>query len=823
MKKIASKGMEYVLILLFILLPLSKVSSQTWKNPMIMDKEWAQYGMGDPYIFKYRGTFYLYVSTKNREIGAKCWSSKDLVDWQYEGNVTKDSTMLGAYAPEVMYWNGKFYMYSSPRGRGHYVYKANSPTGPFVRVTENFGKRIDGSVFIDDDGQWYFYHASDEGIQAAEMSSPLTFEDSKKTGAWMNKTWTEGSSVIKRNGIYHMIYTGNHINSRGYRIDYASSQSSPISDFKPHQDQNPIILATENDAFKGLGHGTWFIGPDLDSYYITYHNHVSRRGPVRQYNFDRITWNGDKARVLGPTTFSQEAPKLPSAYDYFDRENIGEDWKFPNGGIWSVVDQNYLLQDLREGKHNPLRMAVFSATTDKNYTAEFNFKELDPTSNSKLGTIINYRDKRNFGIIAVNNTSKQLEINFLTEGKWDTPELVNIQPDLDFTQWQTMRVEKFGSDYKVFIHDLLIYQFSRDLPNGKIGYFTNGCRGAFGFIAFSNHVQGSAIFDVYKPIPGTLDAIHYNSGGEGKGYHDKTTGTSELYIRKDSVDKVESSLGGYGVDVQTGEWLNYNINVASANKFNARIIYASSVSNSQLKLFLDENDISGVVDLPLIKNANWGSVIVKNLEMNQGSHMLKVKAVNGSFGLYALKFQEANNEPIQQVYDFDDEVDKNWSYIDGDWSISDGVLSSGSTGKRITGDYNWSDYTIEVDIKYVNGLDAGLIFRARNPAQGRAGNSPDAGIDFFQGYYAHIENERIILSKHNYNKVLLASSPINVQPGHWYHLKAKISGNKISLFVNNKNDAALEYEDLIPLMGGGVGFRVNQAKAMFDDLIITNE
>jgi xylan 1,4-beta-xylosidase len=39
-------------------------------------------------------------------------------------------------------------------------------------------------------------------------------------------------------------------------------------------------------------------------------------------------------------------------------------------------------------------------------------------------------------------------------------------------------------------------------------------------------LTGSGIFDVYKPIPGTIQAVHYNLGGEGLGYHDTTSGNA---------------------------------------------------------------------------------------------------------------------------------------------------------------------------------------------------------------------------------------------------------------------------------------------------------
>ena len=110
------------------------------------------YGEGDPYILKYNGIYYLYVSTVDDKSGVKAWTSEDLVNWTYAGLVTEEPTTKAAYAPEVVYWNGDFYMYTSPGGNGHYVYKSSSPLGPFKKQTDNLGMGIDGHVFIDDDG-----------------------------------------------------------------------------------------------------------------------------------------------------------------------------------------------------------------------------------------------------------------------------------------------------------------------------------------------------------------------------------------------------------------------------------------------------------------------------------------------------------------------------------------------------------------------------------------------------------------------------------------------------------------------------------------------
>jgi xylan 1,4-beta-xylosidase len=123
-------------IIFVLCLPSAGVFAYT--NPMTLPSEWASYGIGDPYVMKYNGVFYLYVSTANGQTGVKCYSSTDTVNWTYAGMCSTDAITYQAYAPEVVYWNGTFYMYTSPNGGGHYVLTSSSPTGPFDR---QFGPR----------------------------------------------------------------------------------------------------------------------------------------------------------------------------------------------------------------------------------------------------------------------------------------------------------------------------------------------------------------------------------------------------------------------------------------------------------------------------------------------------------------------------------------------------------------------------------------------------------------------------------------------------------------------------------------------------------
>lgn len=275
---------------------------ELYRNPIQRDGDFA-----DPFVLRHDGRYFLYCTNPD----LRCWSSDDLVDWRAEGPTVAEDEFPGLvpFAPEVVYAEGAFYMYTSPSGHGHFVLRAESPTGPFRTVTGNVGHAIDGNVLIDDDGRWYFYWAGDEGIWGCEMPSPTEFGEPVLTGVHMNG-WTEGPFVSKRDGVYFMTLTGNHYLSAGYRIDAASSDH-PLRGWQSDP-RNPILVETEG-AIVGLGHSSSVRGPDLVSTYLVYHNLNPDRS--RDLDLDRQIWSGRSIGVLGPTT-SAPAPRPPDAVSH---------------------------------------------------------------------------------------------------------------------------------------------------------------------------------------------------------------------------------------------------------------------------------------------------------------------------------------------------------------------------------------------------------------------------------------------------------------------------------------------------------------------------
>lgn len=450
----------------------TQVEKLNYTNPISLADEWEDYGIGDPYILKFNGTYYLYSSTRDTDTGIKVWRSRDLVDWTYEGITADIAETQAAYAPEVIYWNGSFYMYTSPAGNGHYVLKSDSPTGPFELVTDNMGKSIDGSVFVDDDGKMYFSHAGVDGIEVAKMEIPTVMGPSVVSGAYMDG-WTEGSTIFKRNGKYYMTYTGNHVFSKGYRIDYAVSDS-PTEGFVPAS-QNPLLISTTG-ATVGLGHNSIFRGPDLDTDYIVYHNLEGAGvvGPLRHMDLDRLTWNGPDLEVFGPTTTTQEGADRPKFEDFFDEAKLDSTWE-KKKGRWKIA-AGFLEQKSKSAKQ---AMLLSEDKSSAAYTAEFHVKAAESSDEGLLGAVFSYQDDKNYGLAVIDQATNSFQTRFTIAGvdeKWETSELPE---DFDASKLHEIRVEKALDGFRFYIDGMQKQVRTADLAGGAIGYLTEKTAASF--------------------------------------------------------------------------------------------------------------------------------------------------------------------------------------------------------------------------------------------------------------------------------------------------------------------------------------------------------
>lgn len=416
---------------------------------------------GDPYVLRHNGTYYFY-KTNFKDHYVCAWKSDNLVDWSDYHMVCNVPESFGAYAPEVHYINGRFYMVASSRGNGHFIYVADDPFGPFECITGRFGQRIDGSFFLDDDGTEYFYRAETDGICYHEMpengkvdTRPHQIPESNLGG------WTEGPLIWHRDGYYYLTYTGNHLLSRGYRIAYSVSDQSPVSGYVNMK--NRTLLLEVEDEFHALGHSSSALAPDMDGAYIIYHNYdFLAEKPYRMVNVDRLFFNG--ARMYNNTCWwDQEKPELASH-------------------SWRGADELEVVGGI----------AWLPAVPGDEYTAEFNL-------NLQSGARIYYGE----GVVELVPDS----IAAIENGKpaaWaKMPKNTSTEKNM------TIRLVRRADGYMKLIlnRDQEVLKWYSKLESGNLGITAQKAE-ADKFFALSPYAFGSSDKVIRKAVPGRFDAVH---------------------------------------------------------------------------------------------------------------------------------------------------------------------------------------------------------------------------------------------------------------------------------------------------------------------------
>ena len=799
MKKEHLLRLALLLCLLLPLTPCSKSIAQGWTNPMVLPGLQNR-SLGDPYIMKYRGYYYLYVSAGDRNI--YCWRTKDLMEWSEAYICCTDETTAVAYAPEVIYWNGRFYMCTSPRGGGHYLLTSDSPTGPFTHQTGNLGRDIDGSMFVNDDGKWYFYHANNGGIRGCLMPTHLTFGDDVDLGCRISGQWTEGPCVFKRNNIFYLIYTGNHVWTNGYRIDYAMSSSGPLSGFRPQSEQNPILVDTETPTHKALGHGTAFVGPDLDTYFFCYHNLQDNKAR-RLLNFERIAWNGDKLMMTGPTDWEQDRP-LVAENDYFERTELGDKWTTTEGSSWQTDAKEQTLSYAA----SDIAFAIFQTEAFADYTAEFTMASPNPSQGGEIGAVFSYVDEANYCMAAINVATNKFEIITVAEGAELPRKSFSLPADFDPACWHTIRIEKNGTRVRAYIDGMRKSQFTLATEAGRVGYACLSQTARFGYIAVSPYVDGSASLQVSQPLPGMIAANLCAEKNELV-----TTTTATMTVGKYNVMRCDA-----------GATMTYNVNIQRDGLYNIGLRYRSTVV-SHAQLLLDGELLMDNIELPNTRS-NFQVLTLKDLDLPGGHHRLTFSQVDGRAFVMEYNIKRGVQDPHTMADDFDNGFSDEWGYREGNWNIVDGQLeSTGRYGKMLMGgfdDIHLTDYTVECDVFYPNGqTNGGLLFRTTNASTGGADDNPVLGTDFLQGYVFLASGSSSTLGKHNFGWQALSSVSHSIDISKPHHMKVEVEGATIRCYLDDMEKPLITYTDPVPFITGRAGFRAHDSVLRFDNFVVT--
>jgi hypothetical protein len=144
-------------------------------------------------------------------------------------------------------------------------------------------------------------------------------------------------------------------------------------------------------------------------------------------------------------------------------------------------------------------------------------------------------------------------------------------------------------------------------------------------------------------LPKAFFAKNFDKGGEGVAYHDLTPANAGgQYRTSEGVDIIASTDtqgGGHAINnFQTGEWLKYTVNVASAGSYDFAI-YASSnqTTPASFHIEVDGVNVTGSVAVP--KTASWTTfqwVGKQGVNLTAGKHVLKLVSDTQYFNVSAL-------------------------------------------------------------------------------------------------------------------------------------------------------------------------------------------
>lgn len=252
------------------------------------------------------------------------FSSPDLVHWTKHSHVIDVADIPWAgyalWAPSVIEAKGRYYMFfgandiqSDKELGGIGLAVADRPEGPFkdalgkplIGAFHNGAQPIDPFVYRDDDGQVYLNYGGWQHCNvvrlSADMRSVIPFPDGSTYKQITPPGYVEGSFLIKRNGVYYLMWSEGGWTGPDYSVAYAMGPS-PTGPFKPMGK----ILQQDFRIARGAGHHSVVNVPGTDDWYIAYHRRPldDDKGEHRQMAIDRMVFAADG--TIKPVVMTKE-------------------------------------------------------------------------------------------------------------------------------------------------------------------------------------------------------------------------------------------------------------------------------------------------------------------------------------------------------------------------------------------------------------------------------------------------------------------------------------------------------------------------------------
>lgn len=144
-------------------------------------------------------------------------------------------------------------------------------------------------------------------------------------------------------------------------------------------------------------------------------------------------------------------------------------------------------------------------------------------------------------------------------------------------------------------------------------------------------------------IPGLIKAENYDLGGADTAFYDQEKKNQGNFYRDGGVDLGLTFDGGensyYIGWIETGEWIEYTVNIDSTSIYRLDTRVASLTSSGKFYLELNGEDITGIIPVISTGGLNtWETINTHDIELTKGKYVLRFVVTRGGFNLNSFSF-----------------------------------------------------------------------------------------------------------------------------------------------------------------------------------------
>jgi arabinan endo-1,5-alpha-L-arabinosidase len=280
----------------------------------------------DPTLVK-DGNMYYVVATGQ---GIPIHCSPNMIDWDYCGTVFKAYApwvykavpkVTDLWAPELVFWNGKWHLYYSASSFGsnhsaiglatNVTLNQDSPDYQWVdegevissQPTDNYNT-IDPAIVVDQSGQrWLAFGSFWTGIKMRKIDAttgklsaddPSLYSLASRPGI----TAIEGAYITYHNDYYYLFVSFDFC-CKGVDSTYKIMVGRSKTVTGPYVDRDGKSMVTGggsliyagSDRWRGPGHNMVFVENDI--YYLIYHSYDATKNGVPTLRINTLQWDQD--------------------------------------------------------------------------------------------------------------------------------------------------------------------------------------------------------------------------------------------------------------------------------------------------------------------------------------------------------------------------------------------------------------------------------------------------------------------------------------------------------------------------------------------------